>query len=711
MQKLRLTLFFILLLAVTLFFALDLGQYLTLAFINQQRSHLTQYYAAHPVLAVFVFAAIYILVTALSLPGAAILTLAGGALFGFGTAVVTISFASTLGATGAFLIARLLLGQAVQNRYADRLAALNAGIEKEGAFYLFTLRLVPLFPFFLVNILMGLTPIKTWTFYWVSQLGMLPATLIFVNAGDQLGRIESVSGILTPSLLLSLIILGLFPLTAKKTIALWQRRRHLKRFYKPRRYDYNVIVIGGGSAGLVAAYVSALLKAKVALIERDKMGGDCLNTGCVPSKAFIRAAKTAAQLKRAHEFGFTQVVSEINFSRIINRVHATIGRIAPHDSVERYTALGVDCLQGEAKVLSPYEVAIGERRLTTRSIILATGARPVVPDIAGLENIAYHTSETIWSLQALPQRLVIVGGGPIGCELAQCFARLGTQVFIVERGAQLLGREDAAAAAVVQQGLQQEGVTLYLNSQAKQIMQVQGKSLLLIVTNGKEQELQFDEILLAAGRKPATENYGLEELGVTLIENGAIAADQFLRTNFSNIYACGDVTGPFQYTHAASYQAASAAMNALFAPFKNFPVNYRTMPHCTYTDPQVARVGLNEKEAVSAGISYEVTQYELSDLDRAIIDGELAGFVKVLTTPGKNKILGVTIVGSQAGEMIAEWVLAMKHGLDLDDVLNTIHAYPSFNEANKHVAGAWKKTHAPSWLWPKLQKFHSWRRK
>ncbi len=697
--------------AVSSFFIFDLSQYLNFAWLKANQLQLTDYYHDHPLLVSVSFFFIYIISVALSLPGATLLTLMGGAIFGFTWGLVLISFASSIGATLAFLVARFLLRDSVQQRFAQHLEAINRGVEKEGAFYLFTLRLVPLFPFFIINLLMALTPMKTRTFYWVSQLGMLAGTAVYINAGTQLAQLESASGILSLPLILSFTLLGIFPLIAKKIISIIKAGRVYRGFAKPKKFDRNLVVIGAGAAGLVTSYIAAAVKARVTLIEKHKMGGDCLNTGCVPSKALIRSAKFKAHVARAQEFGFKATETDFEFQAIMQRVKRVISKVEPHDSVARYTSLGVECLQGEAKITSPFTVEINGHSLSTRNIVIATGAHPFVPEIAGLQQVGYLTSDTLWDLQQLPERLLILGGGPIGCELAQSFARLGSQVIQVERNSRIMKREDPQVSEIVQQRFIAEGVDLRLQHQAQKFSLVNGRKILYCTDQqGNEVTIEFDELLIALGRRANVKGFGLETLDIPLRKNGTIEVNEYLQTNYPNIYACGDVAGPYQFTHTAAHQAWYASVNSLFRGFKAFKADYSVIPWATFTDPEVARVGLNELEAAEQGVAFEVSRFDIDDLDRAIADEEAHGFIKVLTVPGKDKILGVTIVGEHAGDLIAEYVSAMRHGIGLNKILSTIHIYPTLAEANKYVAGQWKQAHKPEKLLPWLEKFHQWRR-
>jgi pyruvate/2-oxoglutarate dehydrogenase complex dihydrolipoamide dehydrogenase (E3) component/uncharacterized membrane protein YdjX (TVP38/TMEM64 family) len=695
---------------VACFFIFDLGQYLTLSYLKSQQQIFNNYYQDNRFSTLLIYFIVYIVVTALSLPGATVMTLAGGALFGLWTALIVVSFASSIGATLAFLASRFLLRDWVQEKFGDKLKAINEGIEKEGAFYLFSLRLVPLFPFFMINLVMGLTPLKTRQYYIVSQIGMLAGTIVYVNAGTQLGQLESAAGILSPGLLISFVLLGVFPLLAKRFLAIFQARKVYSGYQKPQTFDYNLIVLGAGSGGLVSSYIAAAVKAKVALIEKDKMGGDCLNTGCVPSKALLRSAKMVSYAKRAREFGFNGTDVDFNFATVMERVQQKIAQVEPHDSVERYTGLGVEVIEGEGKITSPWSVEVNGRTLTTRSIIVATGAAPFIPSIDGLDKIDYLTSDNLWSLREQPERLVVLGGGPIGCEMAQAFARLGSQVSQVERGPRILPREDPEVGEFIGQKFSDEGIRVLTGYQARQIRVDGGQKRLVCEHQGETVEINFDQLLIAVGRKANVSGFGLEELGVKIAPQGTIAADPFLRTNFPNIYCVGDVAGPYQFTHTAAHQAWYAAVNALFGQFKSFKVDYRVIPWCTFTDAEVARVGINETEANEQKIPFEVTRYGIDDLDRAIADSEDYGWVKVLTKPGSDKILGVTIVGSHAGDLLAEYVLAMKYKLGLNKILGTIHTYPTLAEVNKMTAGEWKRAHTPEKLLSWVEKYHAWRR-
>jgi pyruvate/2-oxoglutarate dehydrogenase complex dihydrolipoamide dehydrogenase (E3) component/uncharacterized membrane protein YdjX (TVP38/TMEM64 family) len=705
--------------AVAAFFALDLGRFLSLGYLKQSQAAFAALYAEQPGLVIGGYFAAYVAATALSLPGAVILTLAGGAIFGFGVGLLVVSFASSLGATLAFLAARFVLHDSVQARFGQRLAEIDRGVQKDGAFYLFTLRLIPVVPFFVINLLMGLTRMRALTFYWVSQLGMLAGTAVYVNAGTQIAQIDSLRGILSPGLLGSFVLLGLFPLIARKAVEAVQKRKVYARWatVRPRHFDRNLVVIGAGAGGLVTAYIAAAVKAKVTLVEAHKMGGDCLNYGCVPSKALIKSAKLAHQMRHASRYGLSDTAPSFSFRAVMQRIHDVIRAIEPHDSVERYTGLGVEVLQGYAKIVNPWTVEIalndgGKQVLTTRSIVIAAGARPFVPPLPGLSEAGYVTSDTLWDtfakLDEVPRRLVVLGGGPIGCELAQSFARLGSQVTQVEMAPRLMLREDEEVSALVQQAMQADGVRVLTGHKALRCERDGDAKVLVAEAAGAEVRIEFDELICAVGRVARLQGYGLEELGIPT--QRTVETNEYLQTIYPNIYAAGDVAGPFQFTHVAAHQAWYAAVNALFGDFKKFKADYSVIPWSTFVDPEVARVGLNEQEAREKGIAYEVTKYGIDDLDRAIADSEAHGFVKVLTVPGKDRILGVTIVGTHAGDLLAEYVMAMKHGLGLNKLLGTIHTYPTLAEANKYAAGEWKRAHQPHGLLRWVKKYHDHRR-
>lgn len=701
---------------VTLYFAGGLSHELTLSAFKAQLNGLISYRDANPWRMAIIFFLMYVASLSLSLPVASLLTLAAGALFGLLWGTLLVSFASAIGATGAFLAARYALRDMVQRRFRRQLTAFNAGVERDGVVYLLSLRLVPIFPAWLVTLLSGLTPLRTTAFYWTSQLGMLPGTLVYVYAGTQLAHLGSTHDVFSAQLLLAFTLLGLLPFIAKRVLASIKTLRVYRRWPRPRRFDYNVVVIGAGSAGLTASYIAAAVKAEVALVEKYQMGGDCLNTGCVPSKALLRTAKLAAQMRDSDRYGLPTVTPEIDFTAVMKRVQGVVETVAPHDSVARYTDLGVHCVHGNARITSPFTVEVIDESgkaltLTTRNIVIATGARPLVPPIPGLAEVGYLTSDTVWSLRELPARLLVLGGGPIGCELAQAFNRLGARVTLVEMGPHLLPREDPDVSSLVEARFRHEGIDVRTGHKALRCERGEDESRLLVEYRNDEVPIIFDKLLCALGRVANLEGYGLDTLDIDTGKLRNLPVNDFLETIYPNIYACGDVAGPYQFTHTASHQAWYATVNALFGAIRRFKVDYSVIPWATFTDPEVARVGLSEQEAREKGVVYEVVRFGLDELDRAITDGAAYGLVKVLTVPGKDRILGATIVGEHAGELLSEFVLAMRHRIGLNKILGTIHVYPTFAEANKYAAGAWKRAHAPQRLLSLFARYHAWRRR
>jgi len=715
MNKNKLALVVALAALIVAFFVFDLGRFFSLQYLKDSQAGFAALFAQRPATVIGVFFAIYVALTALSFPGAAVMTLAAGAIFGLVMGTVIVSFASSIGATLAFLAARFALRDSVQARLGARLAEIDKGVAKEGAFYLFTLRLVPLVPFFVINLLMGLTAMKTRTFYWVSQLGMLLGTIVYVNAGTQLAKIDSLKGVLSPGLIGSFVLLGVFPLIAKKILDAIRARRVYARWRdrKPKAYDRNLVVIGAGASGLVSSYIAAAVKAKVTLIEGHKMGGDCLNYGCVPSKALIKSAKLMHQMRHSATYGIARAQAQMSFADVMERVQAVVRDVEPHDSVERYAGLGVDVILGHAKIVDPWHVQVTKpdgavQTLSTRAIVVATGAEPFVPPLPGVKEAGVLTSDTLWTLREQPQRLVVLGGGPIGCELAQAFARLGSQVTQIEMLDRIMVREDTEVSAYARLALEKDGVTVLTGHKALRCETSATGKAIVVQAAGQDKRIEFDALVCAVGRVARLKGYGLEELGIPA--QRTIETNEYLQTIYPNIYACGDVAGPFQFTHTGAHQAWYAAVNALFGFLRMFKADYSVIPWATFIDPEVARVGLNEQEAQEKGIAYEVTRYGIDDLDRAIADSAAHGWVKVLSVPGKDKILGVTIVGEHAGDLLAEYVLAMKHGLGLNKILGTIHTYPTLAEANKYAAGQWKRAHQPLGLLRWVERLHAWRR-
>jgi len=704
---------FLLIIAAIFFMAdwFDLSQHLTLSQLKHHQLYLHSLVQDFPVQSVVIYFIAYIVMAGLALPGALIFTLAGGALFGLATGVILASFASTLGALASFLVARFFLHDFVQTRYQQRLTVINQKIQQQGATYLLFLRLVPAFPFFMVNLLMALTPISARTYYIVSQIGMLPATFIFVNAGTELAKISSVDDILSIPLLLSLLLLACLPFISKqlaKRVSCW---RLYKSWQRPKKFDYHTIVIGGGAAGLVAAYTTQTLQGKVALIEKHQMGGDCLNTGCVPSKSILRTAKFIHDIGQHSNYGVQQAEFKLQFQQVMQRVREKISTIAPKDSIKRYNDMGVDCFQAHAQLLSPWQVEAVSKNskitISAKNIILAGGATPNVPTIPGLENINYYTSDNIWHLDHLPEKLLIIGAGPIGCELGQAFVRLGAEVTMINRNERILTNEDPQAAHALQYALQQDGVKILNNFNPLRIDDNSKNFSLMGEQHNEILHIAFSHCLIATGRKPSL--LGCEALDIETNSHGQVITNDKQQTNYPNIYACGDITSPLQYTHSASHQAWYAAFNALFRPFKQFNCQLNHIPRAIYTDPEVASLGMSEQQAIQKNIPHEISYFAMDDVDRAITDEATTGFIKVITRRNNDKILGVCIVGEHSSELIAEFVLAKTHNLGLNKILQTVHLYPTRGEINRLVAGQWRQKKFTAYQRKLLKLFQNWR--
>ena len=702
---------------IVAYFATGLNKLLSFENLKASLDSLIELKSENPLFFTAAFFLVYLLSAALSLPIITPLSLAAGAIFGLLEGIILVSFGSSIGASLAFLTSRFVLRDAIEARFGDKLAPINAGIEKDGAFYLFSLRLIPIFPFYLINLAMGLTKINLSTFYWVSQIGMLIGTIVYVNAGTQLANLDGLSGILSPALIASFALLGVLPWIAKFIMNIIQRARVYKGFNRPKAFERDIIVIGAGAAGLVSTYIGAAVKAKITIIEAHKMGGDCLNYGCVPSKALIKSAKIAQFFRDAEKYGLKAQAPSIDFKAVISRIHKIIAEIEPHDSAERYTKLGAEVLKGYARIIDPWRVEISlengsKQVLTSRNIIIATGARPFIPPLKGIESTDYLTSDTLWEELAkrdkIPGRIVVLGGGPIGSELSQALARLGAKVTQIEMADRLLIREDKDVSDLAKASLERSGVDVLTGHKAIGFETAKGKKAIVTEFEGKTKKVEFDDIICAVGRSARLEGFGLEELGIETLKT--LLVNEFMETKYPNILGAGDVVGPYQFTHVAAHQAWYASVNALFGNFKKFKADYRVIPWTTFIDPEIARVGLNEQEANEKKIPYDVTKYDIDDLDRAIADSAGYGFVKVLTVPGKDKIIGVTIAGEHAGEIMTEFVLAMKWGLGLNKILGTIHTYPTMSEANKYAAGEWKRKNIIPWQIKLLEKFHTFNR-
>lgn len=697
------------------YFTFDLGQYFTLAYFRSQHAAIHAQYAEQPWYAALVFIVIYIPVAATSLPGGALMTLAAGAFFGALWGTVVISIASTIAATITFLGSRFWFRDLIQNKFSDSLRLINSGIERDGALYLFLIRLTPLFPFFVVNVVMGLTPIPTLTFIWVSQIGMIPVTAILVNAGTEVAALDDLSGLLSPGLVASLIFCGVLPLLGRKLAAYLRSRRLLRRYAKPKQFDCNLICLGGSKAAIVAANAAASMKAKVMLIAPPTKPDGALVSGDALSKELVRCAQFLFETHRAHQRGIRSVRTSCDLADLVAEVQR---RIADQ---QRYAAEwcskhGITCISGEPMIVSPYAVKVRDRTLTTRSIVIATGSRMSIPIIAGIEKTNYYTADTLLALRVPPRRLLVVGGGSSGCELAQLFARLGSQVTLIETQQRLLASEDADVSELLLCQFQREGIDVRLGCLAQEFTVTEDRKALLYSRTGGAQRtperVEFDELIVACGRIADTHDIGLEALGISVGDDGTVDVDEHLQTVYPNIYACGDVAAPFRFSHGAMSEASYAAFNALFR-LKRYKVNYSLMPWSALTDPEIARIGINEQEAATRAITHETAQYSYDESpDRLTATHEGEGLIKALTVPGKDKILGVTIVGPNASQLIAEFALAMAHGIGLSKMRATRHPYTGMGGVQRQatVPGWAMSGQEPIWLSRTLERFHTWQR-
>lgn len=693
------------------FYATGSYEIFNLRFLQLKLSDIQSYELSNPLMSILISIVIYAFVSGLSVPGASILTLLNGAVFGLLKGIIITSFASSIGATIAMLISRYLFQDFVRKKYQINYQRIQEEFVKNGLIYLLSLRLIPIFPFFVVNLVMGITNISIKRFYFISQLGMLPGTFAYVNAGLQLSRLKTISNIISYQFLSSILILLLIPWISRFFIMTIKRNRVYRKYkeFRPDHFEYDMVVIGAGAAGLVTSNICANLKAKVALIEKHKMGGDCLNTGCVPSKTIIHTAQMIYTAKKTKQFGISIIDSGFDFKKVMEKVYQKIREIEPHDSKERYEEMGISCFVGNAKIRNPWTIQIGDKIITTRNITIATGAFPSTPEIEGLNEINYYTSDSIWKLDKCPRRMLILGAGPIGLELAQVFTRLGAKVIILEKNENILLNEDEIVSKYVMDFFKSEGVEILTSHTIKSFSKNLNDINCICDYNKEEKIIRSDCVLIAVGRQARVRGFGLEDLGIELSKKGDIIVNQFMQTNYPNIFACGDVVGPFQFTSTAAYQAKYCAINGLFGKFKKITINYNTIPRCIYTDPEIATVGLSEKLAIRLGIEYDITKFNFDELDRAITDSQTKGFIQVLTVKGKDKILGATIVGSQASNLISELTLSMNNNIGLSKLLNTIHPYPTMSEAIFYVASNWRKNHVPNWIKKCLEIYFSLR--
>lgn len=710
MKASRLIILALLIAAVACFFIFDLGEYLTLESIKSHSGALHGQVQAHPWWARGTFFAVYVALTALSFPGTVVLTLLAGALFGLLEGTLLVSFASNVGAVMAMLISRFMLRDWIQKRFGTQIAAINKGLAREGTFYLVSLRLIPLVPFVLLNPALGLTRVGMWTFWWTTQLGMLPGNAIYVNAGQQLVQLQSLSGILSPSMISTLVLLAVFPLLATRLLTLYKARQAYRGWRRPKRFERNLVVIGGGTGGLATARIAASLKAQVSLFERQRLGGVAVHEGSVPARALSRSANLAHALHHGQPQGVRQQVEDADFAEVVGRVRRLADEAMGCPSAEHYTRLGVEVVMAEARLSSPWTVEVEGRTLASRAIVIATGSRPWVPPIPGLDAVEPLTCDTLWSLRERPERLLVLGNGAGACEFAQAFQRLGCQVTLASEREVLLEQEDAEAAQAVTAALNADGVELRLGLSPLRVEVVEGERRLICGARDEgELALPFDRVLLALGQSADVEGLGLDALGLRCGDDGSLDVDEYLATRYPNIYAVGSVAGPYGAPHVAEHQAWYAAVNALFGGFRRFTVSERVIPHAVFTAPEIASVGLTEAEARALGVEFDVIRLNLSSLAGAVAEGAGEGFVKVLTEQGEDRILGVTIVGEQASETLAGFVVAMKHKLGLNKLAETVQLGATLGEASRVVAEAWRQQRRPTRAIGWAERFNRWR--
>jgi pyruvate/2-oxoglutarate dehydrogenase complex dihydrolipoamide dehydrogenase (E3) component/uncharacterized membrane protein YdjX (TVP38/TMEM64 family) len=700
--------------------------------------------------------AVYILACVLFIPGS-LLTLGAGFVFGIVVGTITVSIASTLGATAAFLLGRTLARPWIEARVAHRpkFRALDEAVRRQGFKIVLLTRLSPIFPFNLLNYTFGLTRVSLRDYILASWIGMLPGTVMYVYLGTTLKTLADLAAGNVPTSVGQQVLFGAgLVATVAVTVLITRLARkalqeaippptrqteplahgdlampntvqvlpddvhnqtlvanvHPRDWVNPQPQSrYNLVVIGAGTGGLVCAAGAAGLGARVALVEKHLLGGDCLNVGCVPSKALLRAARAYADVRDAAGFGVTVPPgAKVDFPAVMERMRRLRAGISPNDSAARFHSLGVDVFLGAAHFTGPDAVEVNGQTLRFARAVIATGGRPIQPPIPGLAEAGFQTNETIFSLMELPRRLAVIGAGPIGCELVQAFARFGSQTFLVGKQPQILPREDPDAAQLVETALQHDGVQLLLGHDLRRVERSGGERVLCLESPHGPKEIRVDDILVAVGRVPNVDGLNLEAAGVAHDSRIGVQVDDRLRTTSPRIYAVGDVCSRYQFTHAADAMARLAIQNALF--FGGARLSALTIPWCTYTDPEIAHVGLYERQAQEQGIAVQTLTQPLDGVDRALLDGETAGFVRVHLRRGTDKILGATIVARHAGDMISELTLAMTGGLGLRTPARTIHPYPTQAEAIKKVADAYNRTRLTPFVKRMLDKWMAWTR-
>ncbi len=693
-------------------------------------------------------AAAYAVLTVAMIPGSA-LTIGSGLIFGFwkGFAVVTVG--ANLGALGAFLLARTLFRERAEAlaRGQKTFRAVDSAIAREGFRIVLLLRLSPVFPFTVLNVLLGVTGISAASYVLANLIGMLPGTLMFVYLGtlgeaaagtQSLGqtvlRIVGLAATVVVTVVITRIARralkaasldgganpGVAPEAAPvgagaKTIPGDAYDQALLASVKPTAHvnpipqdRYNLVVIGAGTAGLVTAAGGAGLGAKVALIEKHMFGGDCLNVGCVPSKGIIRAGRAAAAVREAGAFGI-RLAGEprIDFAATMERMRRLRAGIAPHDSVKRFSELGIDVYLGEGRFTGPDEIEVGGNKLRFQAAVIATGARATFPRIPGIEEVEPLTNENVFTLTELPRSLILLGAGAIGCEMAQTFRRLGSEVTIVIRGNRIMTREDPDAALIVQRKFEQEGIRVLTGSAIKRAEKRGGKKVIVIERDGSEESVEADQILIGMGRAPNVEGLGLSAAGIAYGTEG-VTVDANMRTTNPRVFAAGDICSRLKFTHAADAQARIVLRNALF--FGRARATDLVIPWCTYTDPEIAHVGCYEKEARDRGLAVTTFTVPLEDVDRAILDGETEGFGRIHLKSGTDRILGATVVASHAGDMIGELTMAIQNGLGAGKLASVIHPYPTQGEVVRKLGDAYMRTKLTPGVKRIMARILRWRR-
>jgi pyruvate/2-oxoglutarate dehydrogenase complex dihydrolipoamide dehydrogenase (E3) component/uncharacterized membrane protein YdjX (TVP38/TMEM64 family) len=699
----------------------------------------------------------YVICTVFFIPGSAI-TIGSGTLFGLKTGFFVVVVGANLGALCSFLLARTFLRERVA-RWAEgnpKFRSLDQAIGQQGFKMVLLTRLSPIFPFVLLNYFLGLTAVRTTSYVLANLLGMLPATFLFVYIGaaarDAItGQMAASAGLLQQvlkyvGLLATVGVVVMVTRIARKALREAEAAQGSGRAEKPRidaeheptpvagmmlvndPHDrqlienchppgwqnptpagkYNLVVIGAGTAGLVSAAGAAGLGARAALIERTLLGGDCLNVGCVPSKGLIRAARAAHEARSGKEFG-VQLKCEptATFSAAMERMRRLRAGISAHDSAERFRKLGVDVYIGHGRFVDPSVVEVDGRRLKFDRAVIATGARPAELSIPGLRDADYYTNETIFTLTQLPKCLAVIGAGPIGCELAQCFRRFGSEVVVITDGTEVLPKEDPDAAAIIRKQLEHEGVRIVTRGLIQRVSVNGAGKTLTLKSNGNSDEIRCDAILVSVGRQPNLEGLGLEEAGVEFTRSGVVVNER-MRTSNRRIYAAGDVCSKYKFTHAADAMARIVIANALF--FARRKVTDLVIPWCTYTDPEIAHVGYYEKDARAAGFDVATITESLNHVDRAILDGEDEGFARVHYDRKSGRILGGTLVARHAGEMINELTLAMVTKQNMSSLSSTIHSYPTQAEVLRKIGDAYMRTKLTPTVKKAFATWLAWRR-